>query len=283
MNNIIIIGNSGYIGGALTKYLLTLGTYNIIAPSSRDCNFLNLEEVKSFFSALDYKNYHVVFTAVINKSKNDSIETFLQNVKIVSNFIEGQRKAKISSIIFLSSIDIYGREPNLPITEETKINPDNWYGLSKFVSEWILTLSGQIECPLTILRLPGIFGKSQKDNSVIGKLIHNIEDYGKIILHGNGEVLRDYIYIKDVVRIIEIFILKSNPGIFNLATGKNYFIKDIVEIIRDTLPDFDIVYEQADNCRMFDLFFDNNKLKNVLADFQFSNIETGLSSYFIEP
>ena len=167
MTNIIIIGKEGYIGGALTRHFLSQKSYNIVAPALTECNFLNLLEVKNFFANISYQNCHVVFAAVINKSENDSLHTFLQNVKIVSNFIEGQKVSNLSSIIFLSSVDVYGRNSVTPITEETKINPDNWYGLSKYVSEWMLASSEENKCPVTILRLPGIYGKSPNDKSVI--------------------------------------------------------------------------------------------------------------------
>lgn len=282
MNNIIVIGKGGYIGAYITKYLQSQNSYNIIAPSSLDCNFLKLEEVNHFFSSLDSEKHDVIFTAVINKSNSDSYETFSQNVQIVQNFIEGQKKANISSIIYLSSVDVYGINPITPITEATKINPDNWYGLSKYVSEWLLTSSGEITKPIAILRLPGIFGKSHKDNSIIGKWLHSIEKNGKVILHGNGNVLRDYVYIKDLAKIIERFIMDNQTGIFNIATGKCYFIKDIVEIIRKTAEvDFEISNQQVDENRMFNLVFDNYKLKKVISDFQFTDIERGLSSYFI--
>ena len=280
MTNIVIIGRRGYIGGAIVKYLSSEGSYNIVAPSSAKCNFLNLEEVKSFFSTLGFEECHVVFTAVINKSINDSMQTFLQNIQIISNFVEGQEKANISSIIFLSSVDVYGKDFSAPITEETSINPDNWYGLSKYVSEWILASNGKIECPLTILRLPGVFGKAPKENSVIGNLVQNIEENRKVILTGNGEALRDYVFVNDVAAIIESFILNSHPGIFNLATGTKYSIKNIVEIIRNTLKtDFEIVYEHGYGCRMFDIFFNNHKLTKALPDFRFRGIEAGIESY----
>ena len=94
--------------------------------------------------------------------------------------------------------------------------------------------------------------------------------------------MRDYVFITDIVRIIERFIFSSHPGVFNLATGKNYSIKDIVEIIKKTIRlDFKIVYEHVDNSRMFDIHFDNYKLIKALSGFQFSSIESGLSSYSI--
>ena len=280
MTNVVVIGKEGYIGGCLMEHLISEKKYNIIAPTIEECNFLYQSDVETFFSNLGIKNCHVIFAAVINKSSNHSLNTFLKNIKMVSNFIAGQKEAHISSIIFLSSVDVYGNKIIPPITEETKINPDNWYGLSKYVSEWLMNSSREIFCPITIFRLPGVFGNSPKDNSVINRLIKNIMNQKKVIISGNGEIYRDYVFVYDVAKIIECFILNSYPGIYNVATGKKYYITDIVEILRTIMKiDFDIIYEPADQERKFDIFFDNTKLTQVLSHFQFKSLEDGIASY----
>lgn len=280
MNNIIVIGKGGYIGGYITKYLRSQETYNIIAPSSTDCNFLNLEEVIRFFSSLDSEKFDVIFTAVINKSKNDSFESFTNNIQMVNNFIEGQKRANISSITYLSSVDVYGINPITPITEATKINPDNWYGLSKYVSEWNLLNSKKSNCPIAILRLPGVYGKSANDKSVVRRLITAIAEK-KVTISGKGEILRDYVFIEDVTRIVRHFIKNPHTGIYNLVTGKPYSLNAIVKVIKEcTHTEFEIEYQIGKNQRLFDLTFDNSKLREAIPELKFSTLELGLKNYF---
>lgn len=276
---VIIIGKNSYIGMYLYNYLERNGKANLIALTSKDCDLLNCEDVRSLFCSLEKGTYSIVLLATINKSVENSFQSFLKNIKMVKNIIDNAKLINIKSIIYFSSVDIYGKNPILPVTENTTINPDTWYGLSKYVCEWMLRGSN-LNCPITILRIPGVYGHSTRDKSVIGKMISTMKEENRIYIHGNGQVLRDYVAIDDLCRfIIELTPLPYN-GVLNVATGQSRSILEIANLIGNLLQsEYDTVHLPATGERNFDLIFDNRKINEVFPGFKFRDISASINSY----
>ena len=168
----------------------------------------------------------------------------------------------------------------LPITERTELKPDTWYALAKYVCEWTLTCAGEVRCPVTVLRLPGVYGRSQKDGSVIGRVVFSIQRAGSVTINGRGSALRDYVYIDDLCRLVMELVPLRYRGVLNVATGESRSILEIVKLIGSVLgKDFEIVCGEAVRERDFDLRFDNRLLLKAIPKFHFSGLEAGIRSY----
>ena len=166
------------------------------------------------------------------------------------------------------------------MTETTPLNPDTWYGLSKSTSEWIIREELGSKCPACILRIPGIFGRSRNDRSVIGRLISSIRQEGKVYIEGDGRVLRDYVFAPDLCRVVERLVARKVSGTFNLATGTSVSLLQILDAIREVLGvDFEVVHLPANVERSFDMRYDTTSLSAALGEFDFSPLSTGLRSY----
>jgi UDP-glucose 4-epimerase len=277
--NLLIVGKNSYIGRYLTEYAIALGV-DTISLSSKDCDFLKADEVSSFFNSLGSRCYTVVFLAIVNKSVANSFQSFIHNIEMVKNLIGSHKFANIESIIYFGSVDVYGRKPVLPITEQSKIDPDSWYGLAKYACEWMFTSSGEVDCPVTILRLPGIYGCSHNDKSVIGRMVSSIRNEQRVIIRGSGRVLRDYVYINDLCRLLQLLIPLRHHGVLNVATGESRSILEIAKLIGSVLrAEFDIVHEAVDEERDFDLAFDIHTLASLVPAFRFSSMAAGIRSY----
>ncbi|MEG4283599.1 NAD(P)-dependent oxidoreductase [Microcoleus sp. A006_D1] len=279
-NRLIIIGKNSYIGSYFSKYASSIGS-NVISLSSLDCNFLEVTEVKQFFTSLsNTETYTIVFLATINRWVDNSFNSFNQNLEIVNNLITGCQLANIQSIIYFSSVDVYGSKPILPITEETKVNPDSWYGLAKYACEWVLLSSGQIQCPVTVLRIPGIYGKSTNDKSVVSKMVSSLKNNRKVVIQGTGKNQRDYVYINDLCLLLQSLLPLQYQGILNVATGHSVSINDIVQLAGKILSiEFERIYESAAPVREFDLMFDISLISSLVPNFRFSDLEEGIQSY----
>jgi len=278
---ILVFGSSSYIGRSLCDYLEE-NNFKIIRSSSANCDFLNAESVKNFFVSLPEKSYSIVFLSTINQYEANSIVGFEKNIRIMRNFIDNIDLKNISNIIYFSTVKVYGEGPILPITETIKTNPDDWYSIAKFNCEWMLSHFFGEKIPVTILRIPGIYGAAPREQSVIGNFIKNIFEHQKVTIFGTGLAKRDYVYLGDLVQIVEQLLLRHSSisvQTLNIATGRAHSILEILENIRSTLAiNFDVEYSSKDN-NNFDLCFDNGKLSSVLPSFHFKNLEDGLSSY----
>ena len=277
--HILIAGKNSYVGKFLRDHFAAQGAH-VSAIGSSDCNFLDAGQVKEFFMTLSGEPLTILFLAVVNKNIRNSYSAFLENVQMAWNLVSNLGNVNVESLIYFSSVDVYGRSPRLPMSETTPLDPDTWYGLSKSTSEWIVRKESPSNCATCILRLPGIFGRAQADRSVIGRLISSIRQEGKAYIEGDGAVLRDYVFAPDLCRAVERLIARKTSGTFNLATGTSVPLRGILATIRETLGiDFEVVHLPANVERNFDMCYDTVKLSAALGEFDFSPLQAGIRSY----
>lgn len=277
--NILVVGKNSYIGDFLCGHFSTQGAI-VSAVGSSDCNFLDSTAVHQLFQRFGGKPFAILFLAVINKTADNSYSAFQDNVQMAWNLVSGARNENVESLIYFSSVDVYGRSPLLPMSETTPLDPDTWYGLSKATSEWIVREELGSKFPTCILRLPGIFGRAPNDRSVIGRFVSTIRQEGKVYLHGDGEVLRDYVFGADLCRAVERLVARKVSGTINLATGQSVSLRQILDSIREVLGvNFEVVHLPADAERSFDMRYDTAKLCAALGEFDFSPLSAGIRSY----
>ena len=277
--NVLVIGKNSYVGEFLCEHFSARGAA-VVAVASSDCNFLDSTSVHDLFKSFGGKPFTIIFLAVVNKDIDNSYSAFLKNVQMAWNFVSAARDANVESVVYFSSVDVYGRTPKLPMSETTSINPDTWYGLSKFASEWIVREELGSKFPTCLLRIPGIFGRSQKDRSVIGRLIATIRKEGKAYVHGDGKLLRDYVFAADLCEVVEGLVTRKASGTFNVATGASVSLLQILEAIRQEFGiDFEVVHLPANTERNFDMRYDNSKLSAAIGKFDFSPLTAGIRSY----
>lgn len=277
--NVLIVGKNSYIGEFLCEHFSARGAA-IVAVGSSDCNFLDSASVHELFKSFGGRPFTIIFLAVVNKDVENCYSAFLKNVQMAWNFVSAARDANVESVIYFSSVDVYGRAPKLPIKETTLMNPDTWYGLSKFSSEWIVWKELGSKVPTCLLRIPGIFGHSHKDRSVIGRLIATIRKEGKACIHGDGKLLRDYVFVPDLCEVVERLVTRKASGTFNVATGASVSLLQILGVIREALGiDFAIVHLPPNAERNFDMRYDTANLSAAIGEFDFSQLTAGIRSY----
>ena len=277
-SKVIVVGKNSYVGAHLTNYLQAMDS-EVLPLSSSDCDFLHLTEVIEQFDSFQNRPVSIVFLAVIKKDASNDYQSYLDNISLVNNLIKVASRTNICSIVYLSSVDVYGRGPVLPIIEQTRIDPDTWYGLAKYTCERMLILAESVECPITILRIPGIFGKGSADISVIGRMVASARADGHIMISGSGETLRDYVYVDDLCELIAMLIHKKYKGVINIATGKSRTILDIAKCVGQILNiELEIIGVERD-ARTFDLVFDTGRLKEIFPEFRFIELPTAIAAY----
>jgi UDP-glucose 4-epimerase len=277
--NVLIIGKNSYVGEFLCQHFSTQGAA-VVAVGSSDCNFLDSASVHQLFKSFGGKPFTIIFLAVVNKDVENTYSAFLNNVQMAWNLASAAREANIESVVYFSSVDVYGRAPKLPMSETTALDPDTWYGLSKLTSEWIVREELDSKFPTCLLRIPGIFGPSRKDRSVIGRLIATIRNEGKVYIHGDGKLLRDYVFAPDLCEVVERLVTRKASGAFNVATGTSVSLLQILEAIRQEFGiDFEVVHLPANTERNFDMRYDVSKLSSAIGEFDFSPLNAGIRSY----
>lgn len=280
----LVIGKNSYIGGSLVSYLSEIDNTQVVSVSSHQCDLLKCSQVRELVDSLEGNSWEIVFLAAINKWKENSYRAFCDNLRMVKNVGEAVRlnASKISSFLYSSSVDVYGRSPALPLTEETIPNPVSWYGVSKYVGERMLLDIEPCTIPVTVLRLPGIFGKAKNDRSIIGKFVDSVLLNRTIHLTAKGQVRRDFVFVEDVCRLILTSAQLDFSGVLNVATGISIPMCKIVDLISEALDrKASVSFINGRASRDFDLEFSNARLKSLLPQFSFLPLESGLRSYRI--
>ncbi len=276
---LIVVGRNSYIGGYFMRYAQARGA-SVMPLSSGDCNFLAWSEVDRFFRSLGSQPSTIVFLATVNKNVANTYQSFLENVQMVKHLIDGQPRACVRSILYFSAADVYGCAPPVPLTEDAPVSPESWYSLGKATGEWMLQHAETLQCPVTILRIPGIFGQAPHDRSVIGRIVEDVRMTRQVTIHGEGASLRDYVLLNDLCRLMERLLPLRYHGVLNVATGRSLRIIDIVRLIGEVLElDYAPVFDAPDPTRTFDLVFDIARLKSLVPGFRFSELADGIRTY----
>ena len=187
----------------------------------------------------------------------------------------------LKKIIFLSTLDVYANFDG-PISEATLTVPTTLYGMSKLYCERMMSLhAAERGIAIQVLRIGHVYGPGEEQYvKVIPKAIERIIAGGDVELWGEGEELRSFIYISDVVTaILKAVELQEEPGVINVVGGNVISIRDLLEkLIAIGGRQTKIVQQEFSGTRR-DLVFDNTKLKRYLLPEE-SDFTTGLKMEF---
>lgn len=277
MSNIVIIGAGGFIGKNL---LLKLGILNrsIVAI---DKAFIDSENGSTIFiggdgdnisiyNNLNLKNAIVVYLGGCSRpstSLNLLSDEIDMEVKPFVQLCDFFTKSGVSKIIFSSSGGtVYGKSANEFNDEFDIERPQNFYGLTKLINEQALrVLSGLSGLQSIILRISNPYGPhqfSRRGQGFIAAAMETLFNKNELVIWGNGSIIRDFIYIDDVVdAFIACISSATNSQILNISSGVGSSLSKICSIIENVSQrKLNIVYRDTRQCDL-----DKNVLSNSLA------------------
>ena len=309
---ILITGAAGFIGSCMVGYLNRKGYHNIIIVDEFDDENkkLNYEDKKivarvdrnELFNWLNDHPMQIDFVFHLG-ARTDTTEfdyTVLEKLNVdFSKKIWGYCVEKNISLVYASSAATYGDgelgykdDHDLPY----KLNPLNPYGKSKNeFDKWVL--KEKTQPPFWAgLKFFNVYGPNEYHKnrmaSVIFHSFNQIKSSGKVKLfrshkaeYKDGEQLRDFVYVKDVVDIC-YWLMNEKPasGLYNLGTGKARTFKDLVTAIFKSLdkePVIEFIDTPLDIRDRYQYFTeaDMNKLRSVGYKEGFYSLEEGVDTY----
>lgn len=235
--NILVLGHNGYIGQKILSNRIKNKKYFGLGRISKKKNYLIS---KNFINKkITYKNLKklkVVPDVIINCAGSSSVsksmiykkQDYLKNVILIKNLIKYLNTLKkIPKIIFLSSVAVYGEH-----CKSRKLLPISIYGKNKLMSEKLLTkLQIKKKFPLVILRIFSIYGPGLSKQLLWD--IHKKIQKKKYNFSGNGEEVRSWLYIEDLVKLINKVIISKKKGLMIYDIGnynENLKNKDVVNL-----------------------------------------------------
>ncbi|HIE41275.1 MAG TPA: NAD-dependent epimerase/dehydratase family protein [Candidatus Aenigmarchaeota archaeon] len=272
---VLVTGGAGFIGSYLSKTLaeknevfifdnLSTGTIenlsNNIAFIKGDLrNLKDLEKIP---------NVDIVFHLAAQVSVPYSISNPKEDAEIniigTINLLEWCKKEKVKKVIYISSAAVYGEPIYLPIDEKHPTNPISPYGISKLAAEKYVLL-----CQTSIvLRLANVYGKGgvkEGEAGVIHIFADNLKENKSLKIFGDGTQGRDFIHIKDVINACLLTLnYNGRKRIFNIGSGKETIINQLVELFRKYKPDLEVDYLEKRKGDTYKSYFDISRAKNEL-------------------
>lgn len=251
----IIIGKNSNL-----SQQLYIKNNNFILISSREITH-NINILKEYTNI----EINIIFN---NFQPATQLNNLINNTEYISNSIlttslvlDYFKNTKIYKIIYTSSSSVYGN--NIFCIETDDLKPMNLHASLKLANEKMIEkFCTENNIDYTIARLFNMYGGN--DNfSIISKLIDTVKKNKEITIVNNGNAIRDFIHIEDVVDIYEKLLNKKNIKTLNIGTGMGSSVKSII----DVLNKYDI------NIKTQNIFRDelktstaNSRLLNKLID-----------------
>jgi UDP-glucose 4-epimerase len=249
----LVIGGNGFIGTHLVDALLASGhavtVFDRYPSRYREKlsnvtyvagDFANHGEVETAVQGIDWV-FHLAYTTLPETSNDDPVYDVRSNVIDTLQLLQSCRKHHVRKFVFVSSGGtVYGIPQETPIKETHPTEPMCSYGISKLTIEKYLNLFHKLwGLDYVVARLSNPYGEYQNPfakQGAIGVFLGNVVQQQPITIWGDGEVVRDYVYIKDAVKALvlaaEYDAGPDEPRIFNVGYGRGYSLNQIVAEIK---------------------------------------------------
>lgn len=248
----LVLGGNGFIGSHLVDLLLDQGNRVRVFDRGPEkfreplsdvdyCygEFSNSSLLAEALTGVDVV-FHLISTTVPATSNLDPIADINGNLVNTVNLLELMRKQSVSRIVYLSSGGtVYGKPETVPIKESHPLHPISSYGVVKVAIEKYLHMFSELYgIEYTALRASNPYGSRQGHaglQGVIGTFINRLIENRPLEVWGTGEVIRDFIFIDDLVRLCAIAGDSQVSGCFNAGYGEGASILQIVDIFSQCL------------------------------------------------
>lgn len=251
---ILVTGGAGFIGSHLVDEYLKRGAEKVVVFDDFSTGFKeNLESTgkqlkivkgsildvklleqtvrKEEVEIIDHEAAELeVYTGILNVHKDAQI-----NIIGTLNVLNTAIKNKIEKVLFASSGAVYGEAEYLPIDENHPIIPHWPYGVSKLSAERYCTQYFHLYgLDVTAFRYSIVYGPREWFGRVLTMFIKRVFIENKPpVVFGDGKQLRDFVYVKDIVRVHPLAIEnpKAAGEVFNISSGSGVSIKELAEVL----------------------------------------------------
>lgn len=305
MNNFLVTGCAGFIGSHMVDVLRennhnVLGIDNLTYAAKMENIEHHLEngimacdEFKIYPFDISIKtNMEHVFNyndidCIINFAAETHVDNSIKgsdifitsNVQGVKTLLDIARNHKIP-FFQISTDEVYGSILEGSFSEESKLNPQNYYSATKAAAEHLVTAyNNTFDLEYLMVRMSNNYGPRQHTEKFLPTIIESIKNNKKIPLYGNGENIRDWIYVKDSVRIIYNLIINAPRNeTYNVTLNDE---RKNIDVIKTVLENFDLDFNDSVEFvedrlgHDFRYSINNNKIQDFI-DFEPTPFEEGV-------
>ena len=213
---------------------------------------------------------HIGASSHVTKSVQNPGLFIQDNIVGTFNLLEAARKIKnLKMFYYFSTDEVFGpSDQQDKFLEWDRYNSKNPYSATKAAAEHIIeAYSNTYGVNFITVRMSNNFGPRQHAEKFIPTIIRSLSSNKKIPIYGNGKNVRDWLYVKDCVKMIKLIQISGSPGeVYNISNGNERNNIEICKIICDSLDkDFEkfskFVPDRPGHDFRYSINF--NKIKNL--------------------
>ena len=248
---ILVTGGAGFLGSALCNALVEVG-HEVLAVddlSAGDqtrldkrvlfhrCDIINRPKLWTLLQGVDCV-YHLAARVLVAESVLYPEDYNAVNVGGTVALLAAVRDVGVPRFILASSGAIYGGQAQQPVSETTPPQPQSPYAVSKISAEYYVHTIGALWGIMTVaLRIFNAYGPEQpllpSHSPVVTRFMHQALGGGSLVIFGNGEQTRDFVYVDDVVRALMAALIADDVKgrTLNVGSGVGTSIKNLAQHI----------------------------------------------------
>ncbi|SBT07466.1 Nucleoside-diphosphate-sugar epimerase [Candidatus Propionivibrio aalborgensis] len=277
-DGVLLLGGSGFIGRALAERLnAERAVVHIVGRNDGDRLERAIPECGTVIHLASA-------TTPGSSARNPNLE--LGNLALTLRLLELLQSQPETHLIFFSSGGtVYGNPDRLPVTEDAPIAPLSNHGAGKASQEVFLQAYRARGHAITMVRPSNAYGPGQTLRQGFG-LIRTLLEHAccdtPIQIWGDGESVRDFIFIDDIVEATTRLIkLPLDSGTYNLSSGTGYSINQVLGIVEKVCrKPLYTEYRGARGIDVRNVILDNTQLKELLAWAPLVDLEDGVRRTF---
>ena len=292
---VFVTGGAGFIGSHIVERLvasghevlvaddLSAGKRNNLPPDVRVAE-LDIGDPEMLDLASSFRPDVITHCAAqksVTVSMADPEMDAQTNIMGGLNVCRAAMKSGCNQLIYISTGGaLYGEPQYLPCDEDHPIRPMSPYGLSKWTLECYLRILLPESMALKVLRLANVYGPRQDPEGEAGVVaIFETRMVGgeRVVIYGDGEQSRDFVYVGDVARAHELAQSASEPLTVNIGSGTATSVNDLFgRIAAETGYKLPPVYEDDRPGEIKHIVLDNSRAREILGWSPETDLSAGL-------
>jgi UDP-glucuronate 4-epimerase len=254
---VVVTGVAGFIGGHLAQAALSEGHavvgIDCLTPyydvRIKQANLERLTDLPGFtFVEADLRTadlvpllegadvvYHEAGQPGVRLSWSDGFGDYVShNVSATQRLLEAAKVAKPGRLVYASSSSVYGQALRYPTSETDLPSPHSPYGVTKLAAEHLCGLyAANWDVPVVSLRYFTVYGPRQRPDMGMNRFIEAVLADQPVPLFGDGEQVRDFTYVGDVVAAnVAASTADLPPGtVLNVAGGGSISVNGLLELL----------------------------------------------------
>lgn len=277
----LILGHSGFIGGALMRTLGARPGLTVEGVSPGTIDLTNAQDAGSLAAKFTPETA-VILCSAIRRQDGDNQENFFRNLSMAANLAPLLAERPVGRFVYFSSAAVYGEDvEGRGIGESTPVRPTSYYGAAKFAAECLLrkAVEKQSPSPLLILRPPTVYGPgglgAGSNYSPAGFLLAALRGR-PLTLWGDGSELREFVLLDDLVRVVDDLLDHPFSGTLNVVSGVSRSFREAADIAYRLADAPARIDERPRSKNKADHGFNGSLLRSLLPGFQFASLEDGM-------